>query len=143
MNSLLSYAIAANGLEDALWSLGQRSRVLQELRKDISYVWRDEASREINGRYLNPHESDSDDMVVALGQHHEGLKTVDKHLSTAQELDREVARIATIVEEKVRFANEDLDLSYSAYDQFVHENAESRSRVPGVYELIDRANSAC
>jgi hypothetical protein len=130
-------------MEEILWSLEQRSRTLQELRNDIRAVWDDEAAREINSRYLNPHEIDGVRMAVALNDQSEHLKTAEEHLKLAASLELQIDEFAAIVAEKLRFVEQDMDTSYSNYDQYVHYNAESRSKFPLVRQLIGRANSAC
>jgi hypothetical protein len=132
-----------NDMEEALWSMSQRSRRLQELRQDIRHVWDDEAAREINGRYLNPHETDNVQMAVALNEQNVGLRAAEQHLGLADSLELQIDECAAIVEEKLRFARQDLDGSYSNCDQYVHYNAEARSKFPVVQQLIGRANSAC
>lgn len=134
---------ATNGLEETLWSMSQRSRTLQELRKDIRLVWDDEAAREINSRYLNPHESDDVRMAVTLNDQNGHLRTAEEHLELANSLELQIDECAAVVVEKLRFANQDMDSSYSNYDQYVHYNAESRSKFPLVRQLVSRANSAC
>jgi hypothetical protein len=134
---------ATNGLAETLWSMSQRSRTLQELRKDIRLVWDDEAAREINSRYLNPHESDDVRMSVTLNDQSEHLRTAEQHLDLANSLELQIDECAAVVADKLRFANQDLDSSYSDYDQYVHYNAESRAKFPLVRQLISRANSAC
>ena len=130
-------------MEETLWSMSQRSRMLQDLRKDIRPVWDDEAAREINSRYLNPHETDNVRMAEALNEQNEHLKAAEQHLELANGLELQIAICAAEVAEKLRFAEQDLDGSYSNYDQFVHNNAEARSKFPVVQQLIAHANSAC
>jgi hypothetical protein len=134
---------ATSGLEEVLWSMSQRSRALQELRKDISHVWEDEAASEINHRYLNPHESDQVRMSLALNEQNETLRAAEQKLDAASSLELQIEECAAVVADRLRFAQQDMDASYSNYDQFVHYNAEARSKFPVVQQLISRANSAC
>lgn len=130
-------------MEDVLWSMSQRSRTLQELRRDIRLVWDDEAAHEINSRYLNPHDADNGRMAAALNEQLEHLKAAEQHLEKANSLELEIDECAAIVAEKLRFADQDLDSSYSNYDQYVHYKAEALSKFPVIRQLINRANSAC
>ncbi|HBB89485.1 MAG TPA: hypothetical protein DC047_17915 [Blastocatellia bacterium] len=141
--SSLDFIASAGGMEETLWFMAQRSRTLQALRKDIHHVWDDEAAREINSRYLNPHETDSDRMAIGLREQNGHLKTAEQHLELANSLELQIDECAAVVEEKLRFAEQDMDGSYSNYDQYVHYNAEARSKFPVVQQLIGRANSAC
>jgi hypothetical protein len=136
-------SLATNGMEETLWSMSQRSRMLQELRNDIRRVWDDEAAHQINSRYLNPHEADNVRMTAGLNEQSELLKTAEQHLEFAKSLEWQIDECAAMVTEKLRFAEQDLDGSYSNYDRYVHYNAEACSRFPLVQQLIDRANLAC
>ncbi len=138
-----SNSSAATNMEEALWSMSQRSRMLQELRQDVRHVWDDEAAREINSRYLNPHETDNLRMSRALNEQNEQLQAAERHLELAGSLELKIDECAAIVGEKLRFAEQDIDSSYSNYDQYVHYNAEARSKFPLVQQLIGRANSVC
>jgi hypothetical protein len=139
----MDFITAGSGMEEALWSMSQRTRMLQELRQEVRQVWDDEAARRINNRYLNPHETDNERMAVALGEQNEHLKTAEQYLVLANSLELQIDECAAVVEEKLRFAEQDMDGSYSNYDQYVHYNAEARSKFPVVQQLIGRANSAC
>ncbi|HKY43771.1 MAG TPA: hypothetical protein VJM50_11830 [Pyrinomonadaceae bacterium] len=132
-----------NSLDDAIWSLTQASRVLQELRRDISVVWEDEAAREINSRYLNPHEVDALSMRDEIQEQVELLKQADQKLHAAKEFRQEADNHAKTVVERNQFARQDLDNAYSSYDVFVQYNADARAKLPAIHQLINRANSAC
>ena len=41
-------------MEDIVWKMQQRSRTLQDYRKDIRGLWQDEAAKTLNRRYLDP-----------------------------------------------------------------------------------------
>jgi hypothetical protein len=132
-----------NSLDDAIWSLTQASRVLQELRGDISVVWEDEAAREINSRYLNPHEVDALSMRDEMQGQAELLKQADNKLHAAKEFRQQADNLSKTVAERSQFARQDLDNAYSSYDVFVQYNADARSKLPTIQQLINRANSAC
>ena len=50
-------------MEEIIWFIQQCSRELQNFRSDIRSSWEDEASKELNSRYLNPHEDDNQEMI--------------------------------------------------------------------------------
>src|SRR5688572_5389709 len=102
-----------NSLDDAIWSLTQASRVLQELRRDISVVWEDEAAREINSRYLNPHETDALSIRDEIQEQAELLKQADQKLHGAKEFRQQADHHAKTVAERSQFARQDLDNAYS------------------------------
>jgi hypothetical protein len=132
-----------NSLDDALWSVTQQSRVLQDLRRDIRIVWEDEAAREVNGRYLNPHETDDLSMREETKEQSELLKQAGQKVTAANEFARQVEEFSKTVAERSQFARQDLDNAYSSYDVFVQYNADARSKFSTIRQLINRANSAC
>jgi hypothetical protein len=130
-------------MEEAIWSLSQQSRVLQDLRKDKRGVWNDEAAREINSRYLNPHEIDSQQMLAALEQQKRALDQTDARLGAAQADAQQADAYAMVVIDKLKFVEQDITNAFSLYDLFVQYNSDARSKLPRVYELIHYANNAC
>jgi hypothetical protein len=139
----MGFTAARFELEETLWSMTQRSRALQELRADLRQVWDDEATREINGRYLDPHEQDGGKFAVALANQGTCLDEVARQLDAANVYAARIDECAAVITEKLRFAEQDLDNSYGNYDYFMQCNAEARSRVSVVHELISRANASC
>jgi len=132
-----------NSFDDSLWSVTQQSRVLQDLRRDIRIVWEDEAAREINSRYRNPHEADDLSMKEELKEQVELLKQAGHKVTAANEFARQVEEFSKTVAERGQFARQDLDNAYSSYDVFVQYNADARAKFPTIRQLINRANSAC
>lgn len=132
-----------NSLDDAIWSITQELRVLQDLRRDIRVVWEDEAAREINSRYLNPHEVDALSMRDELQEQAELLQQADQKLDAAKEFSRQADNLSIAVAERNQFARQDLDNAYSSYDVFLQYNADARSKLPAVQQLINKANSSC
>jgi hypothetical protein len=134
---------AGSALEETLWSMSQQSRVLQELRQEIGRVWDDEAAREMNSRFLNPHEQDDARMRGAMNDQTELLKRAGRELDSAKDFARQIDECAAAVAERLRFAEQDMDSAYSNFDLYVHYNAEAVAKFPVVQELIRRANAAC
>jgi hypothetical protein len=132
-----------NALEEALWSISQQSRVLQHLRRDIRMVWEDEAARELNGRYLNPHETDDLSMREQMKEQVELVKQAHNQVTQAEEFGRQAEDFAKSVCERAQFARQDLDNAYSHYDLYVQYNSDARSKFPVIQQLINRANDAC
>jgi len=134
---------STEGMHEALWSMSQRSRSLQELRKDIRNVWNDQAARDVNRRYLDPQEFEDDRMRTALGEQREFLEHAAQKLHSTTDLTLLIDECSAFITEKLKFAEQDMDNSYSDFDQYVHYNSEARSKFPLVLELIDHANAAC
>lgn len=134
---------AGSALEETLWLMSQQSRVLQDLRKDVGRVWDDEAAREINSRFLNPHEEDDVRMRSEMNEQRQLLERAGRELESAREFAQQADECAAAVAEKLQFAEQDMDSAYSSFDLYVHYNAEANSKFPAVRELIHRANASC
>jgi hypothetical protein len=132
-----------SGLDEALWSMVQRSRVFEELRRDICHVWNDEAAHDVENRYLKQHAEEDSRMRTALQEQRELLEEARQTLISAVALSQKIDECSAIVTEKSHFAVQDLDNAYSDFDQYVHHNSEAGARFPQVEDLIAHANAAC
>lgn len=130
-------------MEDALWRLTQQSRTLQDFRRDISGLWNDTVARELNSRYLNPHEEDDQQIIKALRFAHEALEQAKEKIRIASEHAKEAAELSAKVVESLEFTQQELSNAYRSYDLYVHYHAEARSHLPLVQQYIDKANDAC
>ncbi len=130
-------------MEDLLWLLTQELRTLQELRKDIKGVWQDEAARELTRRYLDPHESEDQQMLVGLNRQMVTLDQSRSSLVSAESFAWQAEENAALVTEGLKSTQQELRSAYGNYDTFAQYNSESRSKIPLVLKLISQANSAC
>lgn len=106
---------------DSLWRSQQQSRTLQEFRKEIRFSWNDHAAKELNSRYLYPHEEEDLRLLEALGQQvrvleeaNEKLVKIREHVRTANQLSTKIADILQDVEL-------DIEIAYQHYDQHVED----------------------
>lgn len=130
-------------MEDSIWSMTQESRVLQELRKDIRGVWQDEAARELTSRYLDPHESEDQQMLAGLNQQKMNLDQSHIKLKAAEDLARQAEEYATLVSEGLKDTEQEFHAAYSNYDMYAKYNSEARSKFPDINRLISQADNAC
>lgn len=130
-------------MEEALWKMAQQSRVLQELRRDIQSVWDDEAAREINNRYLDPHQYDDQQMLAALNEQKNILDQATLKLVSVHTHALRANQLAEEVTEKLRLTEQDVKNAHSSYDLYIHYNSDAQSRIPLVRRLISQANDAC
>jgi hypothetical protein len=130
-------------MEDLLWSLEQESRTLQNLRKDMRVVWQDEAAHELNGRYLDPHETEDEQMLAELNEQKASLDDSTAKLASAASYARLAEEYATWVVEGLKSTEQELPIAYGNYDTYAHYNSEARAKFPVIKKLISQANSAC
>jgi hypothetical protein len=130
-------------MEDLLWLMSQQSRVLQELRKDCQVKWDDEAAREINNRYLDPHATEDEQMILALNQQETALDNLQVHLVSMETFSQQVEENAELFAEQLTTIERDINSSFKFNDTFAHYNSEAKSVFPNVQRLIDQANTIC
>lgn len=130
-------------LEDILWRMGQQSRVLQDLRREIQPVWDDNAAREVDSRYLNTHAADDERLLEQLHLQDESLDQSASQMAAAQEEGRRAEEQAVVVMEQLRFANQDLQGAYGHYDVYARYHVAARGKFPQVQALIREANASC
>ena len=132
-----------NHMEDMLWSMTQESRTLQDLRKDIRGIWQDEAARELNGRYLDPHETEDQQMLAGLNRQKDALDQSRVELASAENSARQVEEYGTFVDEGLKSIEQKLQNLYENYETYTRYHPQARSKLPEIKKLLDLANSAC
>jgi hypothetical protein len=130
-------------IENSLWMLKQRSRVLQNCCHDMQSIWQDDSASEINDRYLRPYEDDRQKILVALNNQLVSLQQSDGELESASQHRLEIDRLSEEVEKLLDFAHQDIARSHSEYDAFQEQNSFARAELPIIMDLISQANSCC
>jgi hypothetical protein len=130
-------------MEDILWAITQESRVLQELRKDIRGIWDDEAARELNSQYLNPHESEDSQMLDGLNQQQDALNLSKEKLESAETSLCQAEEISVDIVDVLESTEKEINNAYSYHDTYIQYHSEAKSIFPAVYKLINQANNAC
>ncbi|MBW4635881.1 MAG: hypothetical protein KME30_29575 [Iphinoe sp. HA4291-MV1] len=128
---------------ETLWYLQQRSRTLQEYRLDNHRRWDDEASRELNSRYFNPHEEDSQQILRSLQQQHDTLNEAHTRLVSAAHLALEANQLSQEISQLLDITQRELQKSYIDYDVYRENHAAAQTLLPGIHALIFQANNAC
>lgn len=131
------------GMEDELWSFTQQSRSLQDLRSDIRAVWDDEAARQLNGRFLEPHRADDDEIRRSLRDQRDTLTRMEASLGIANQACITADDRATEVREALDYVQKEITDAGRAYDLGVAYESDAKARLPMVQACIDRANAAC
>jgi hypothetical protein len=130
-------------MDDLLNTMKQESRALQELRKDVQAVWAGAVAQELNGRYLNPHEGDDQQMLAALDGQKDALDQAAIKLDSAQTCARQAENHAATVIDSLQSVEQDLGRARNEYERYRHYESEARSSLPIIQGWIDRANRAC
>ncbi|OCY13203.1 MAG: hypothetical protein BEV12_01205 [Microcystis aeruginosa CACIAM 03] len=115
-------------MEDIVWKMQQRSRTLQDYRKDIRGLWQDEAAKTLNRRYLDPHEDDDQKMIEFLQKQVQGLEKTNEELVKAKDYALEAERYSQQVEH---------------YDRSIEYYGLTQAELPNIHRLIQQANRSC
>ena len=123
--------------------MGQRSRQLQELRRDARAAWDDEAARELAWRYLNPHQREDGKLLEALAEQAAGLARAEDDLARAEQHGLEAARRSQRAREALESAQADISRAWKALDLYVWYEGKAKEALPEILTCIERANRAC
>lgn len=137
------YSKQRSQLEESLWKVKQRSRVLQNYRSEIQKIWQDDAAPEINQRFLNPHEEDSEHSLEALTQQLSYLSESDKNFQKAGQILIESNALSGEIEQLIDFSRQEISRGYSEYSNFQDKNSAALSELPLILQCINQANSCC
>ena len=134
---------AVNLQSDNLWHLMQQSRSLQDFRKEIRLSWDDQASKEINKRYLDPHEEENNYLLDKLRKLSENVALNEKKYKSISNIIREAGALSVELSKLLQNVQEDIQIAYTHHDQSLEDIEVSKKRIKDTAELIDKANSAC
>lgn len=143
MEESIWYEKQRSQIEESLWYLKQRHQNLQDYRQTNERQWDDQASVYINGRYLNPHQEDSEKMSQLLHQQHQTLTQTDTYMNLANNYGQEVQKLSAEIESLIEFAQQDLQRSYHNYHNYLDNNLTAKAELPIIANLINQANNAC
>jgi len=143
MEESIWYEKQRSQMEESLWYLKQRHRNLQDYRQTNERLWDDQASSYINGRYLNPHQEDSEKMSQLLQQQHQVLQQTDTSMNLANNYAQEIKKLSAEIERLMDFARQDLQRSYHNYQYYLENNLTAKAELPIIANLINQANNAC
>lgn len=130
-------------MEDELHVLRHQSGELQSLRRRIAGSWDDEAARELNLRYLNPHSDETEHMLSGCSQQMSALEKTNVSSIAAEQAATRVEALGLDILEQLDLADQDLMLSH----QYVEQYSDSASRVQALFgridELLSQATAIC
>lgn len=130
-------------LQDDLWKFDHQSRAVQDFRASMWGVWDDSAAREINLRYLNPHESDDAAMRSALTSQNDHLAVAHTHAERANDHARHADACSQQIYELVQQANINIRTGYSYLKSSDHFFNETLKRFAQVQTHILNTGRSC
>jgi len=130
-------------MEDELWNTHHQSRVLQELRQRIAPQWDDEAARDLNLRYLNPHAEEDGQMLEEFRHQIQALGACDQSMYVVGEHVLAVERLSVEILEQLGQSEQELMTHY----QYIEHHAEAvelaRTLFGDVKSRIAEASAIC
>ena len=130
-------------MEEILWKFARRNRDLSELRKDIKGIWHDDAARDINRKYLDPHESDAQEVQSALQKQYVYVAEASKFRHQALTAERRVSDLVDKMTRSLNATDKEMTLVYSSYEESRELHNRAKDILPKVDQLIQSANSSC
>lgn len=130
-------------MEEALWKFARKNRDLRELRQDIAGIWRDAAARDINSRYLDPHESDSQEVQAALQKQYTYISEATKFRALTLEAERNALEFTDKMARSLRATEKEMALVFSSHEETQRLHGRAKDLLPQIEQLIQSANSSC
>ena len=127
-------------MENSLWFATQRTIALQALRQSLQ--WYDEAANTINTRYLNPHESDSNEMLRVFKDQYNSLEVVRSKIKIAASHMSQANLASQEVEKHYHYSEGEMRHALQEYEQGRKHESMARYQLPHIHQLITKANQA-
>lgn len=130
-------------MEEELWITASRSRALQDFRREIAGRWRDEASKSLTVRYLDPHEAEDEQMLGARRQQQSSMVSGSDHLDSATSHETQAEELSCQVEEVLDLAYQEMRIAEQQLGIYHEHEAEARALMPEIENAIQLANRCC
>lgn len=130
-------------MEEQLWHIDYQTKALQDFRARIQSLWNDEASREINMRYLNPHEDDSLKIVVSFKSQYQKLQDTEQKLFSATEHAATIEQLSSEFAQLIDYVDEDIHIAQQLGEQYKSQIANANALVSDIQKLIAEAKANC
>jgi septation ring formation regulator EzrA len=127
-------------MNEKLLSIEKRTSEFFDFISDLR--WDDAAAREMRPKYLHPLENDAHEMLVAYKDMDHSLelaidqiKKAEAQMIQAEEAGKEIYRCHEQAQDDIRHTNQELEQSKK-------QESNARLKLPGIQQLIARANAA-
>ena len=130
-------------MEDAVFRLQHQARHLQEFRRDIAGLWDDNAARQLNQRYLDPHETDAAEINMELQGQYVALEKANEHFAQADQHAIQVENLSFAVAESLAFMRRESATAREFQEHHRAQNVQAKSLIVKVDESIAAASAVC
>lgn len=132
-----------DSFEAFVWYVEYHFKDFQNYRDQLNPSWEDSASRDINGRYLEPNKEDSEDFLEETKGQIQSLKAVAENVAKVSscipevnKLSEEIGNLKLLVEDDLHRAAGDHEISRNNLEQ-------SKIFLSQVDILLAQASNAC
>lgn len=130
-----------NYFKDAsFWQLSRYAQDLQDYRAMLVGQWDDNAAREINGQYLNPHAEDEAAMRALLEKKQMAVQQLCDKLDDIERVNNQIKALSEEIQKLLIGCEEDLRKSVTNYDFSLNKRNEAETRMPQTIALLKTAN---
>ena len=136
-----SYQRELVAFEQDIWRLSQFSRSLQEFREEISQGWDDNASREINGKYLGIHREENEKIIENLNSQHKYLGELNSQLAEINKYEEEINTLSRNVNILFQQSENYIQNSNLSLDESIEKKHESRKNLKKANEMLAKIKS--
>lgn len=130
-------------MEDAVFKLQHQARILQEFRRDIGGLWDDNAARQVNQRYLDPHEADAAEINTELHSQYLALEKASDHFTQANQHAIQVENLSFAVTESLTFMRRESTTAREFQEHHRAQNVQAKGLIVKVDESIAAASAVC
>lgn len=130
-------------MDEILWFLGKRSQTLQHFRADIRGTWDDEAAKDLNLRYLNPHEEDNQQMLASLQYQQGQIHRTQTELEAAHQHSIKAEYHSQQVQQSLRHQVQESQQAYHCLGVATESYKNAQASLPAIEHLMHKANAAC
>lgn len=121
----------------------QQANALQRVRAGMAGIWRDQAARDVNGRYLDPHAEADDSMRRDLAEEKAELAKAAEHTRRTADLAAEVTAKVELSVSLRREAAEDVKAAFSYIEHSEDERQVAQDSASAGSEALLAAETVC
>ncbi|PXY02542.1 hypothetical protein DF185_00155 [Marinifilum breve] len=125
-------------IELQLWDFGQNTRTLQESRQEIASGWEDNASRELNSRFFNPHENDSEKSIRFFHDQVDNVKQMENEFVIIETAVEEANKLSGEIDSSLQYSRADIKQAYHTLDECIYSKNQSLDYCKNTQDKLDK-----
>lgn len=126
--------------DTSFWQLTRYAQDLQDYRSVLAGQWDDNASRDINGQYLNPYAEDETAMRIVLEKKQLAIGQLCEKLDTIEQINNQIKALSEEIHKLLIHCEEDLRKAVTNYEFSLNRQNEATIKIPETIALLNTAN---